>query len=208
MENEAVIFSVLARVARPEILKKYGPKSCIASTRIIIEVLSRYGIGSKPLAVRTVVTRSEDAITLGSIDGTIGKPPEWTGSLGGHLIAAVPDQTLVIDASLDQVPNEQFDIVNLPCPFIAPVTAEFLAGRESAYFLLPGCGIIYEPHLPVPDAVLAAPEWKQRQPRAEVVDRICAHIERMKPISEGKFKRRYREAHEFAEQTKMIAAEL
>jgi len=204
MKNELffpIVIAVLARVGREEILKKFGLRSCIASTRIITEVLARYGVASKPMAVRTIVTRSEDAITLGSVDGTIGKPPEWNGTLAGHLIVVVPTNSLLIDGTLDQVPTEQFDVSNLPCPMIAPVTQDFIAGRETAYFCLQGCGVIYEPHSPIPETVLATPEWNERRPRTEVVDRICSHIDRMKPVAEGKFKRRYPEAHDFCRRT-------
>lgn len=208
METETlfpVVLAVLARVGREEIRKKFPLKSCIASTRIIIDVLGRYGVTAKPMAVRTVATRSEDAIALGSLDGTIGKPPEWDGSLAGHLIAVVPARSLLIDASLDQVPNEQFDVHNLPCPFVAAVSGEFIAGRESAYFFLQGCGVLYEPHV-IPADVLATPEWNERQPRAGVVDKICAHIDRMKPVSANKFRKQYPDAYEFCKTTRGIAS--
>jgi hypothetical protein len=209
MEKESffpVITAALARVGRGEILRRFGPKSCIASTRIVIDVLERYGIASNPMAARTVVTRSDDGVTLGSVDGTIGKPPEWNGTVAGHLIVVLPGHGLLIDASLDQVRNQEFDIDNLPCPFIAPVGAEFIAGGESAYFCLAGCGIIYEPHA-IPDAVLATREWRQRQPRAGVVDKICAHIDRAKPISGNQFRKLYPSAHEFCESTNVGAAD-
>src|SRR5271169_6020058 len=141
MEQEELfplVLAVRARVGRQEIRKRFGLTSCIASTRIIIDVFKRYGIVSKPLAVRTIASYGDYAVALGSADGTSGKPAIWNGGVDGHLVAVIPDKHLLVDGSLDQVNFSQCGIGELPCPFVAHVNDDFMAGTATAYFCV-GC---------------------------------------------------------------------
>jgi hypothetical protein len=164
-------------------------KSCIASTRIVIEILTRYGISSRPLATRTVVGRGNLGLALGSNDAVRGKPPIWAGSQAGHMVAIIPSRNLLIDASLDQANDPVVDIDGLPCPFIAPVSDDFIAGVEAAHFCVHHCGVFYEPHA-IRDAVLQTPEWAWDKVKRRIFCKICAQIDNSTPMTIDEFARR------------------
>jgi hypothetical protein len=156
MEHEALfplVLSVLARSGRQEIRERFGLQSCIVSTRIVIDVLERYGIMGRPFAVRTIASYGDYAVVLGSVDGTPGKPAIWNGGVAGHLVTVIPSKNLLVDVSIDQLDFSRFGIGALPCPFIAHVSDAFIDGIASEYFSVEGCGLVYQPH-GLPAAVL------------------------------------------------------
>lgn len=53
--KELHVVKQLAELGRPEILKKWRPDSCIASTRIALLVLREFGIRARPLPVEVLV---------------------------------------------------------------------------------------------------------------------------------------------------------
>lgn len=54
-EHEIEILRGFAEIARPIIREAYGPNSCIASTRIVIDVLTRFGLEVQPVSVTAQV---------------------------------------------------------------------------------------------------------------------------------------------------------
>jgi hypothetical protein len=49
------VISAFARIARPIILRYFNRRSCIASSRIAVEVFRQFGIESSPISVRFVL---------------------------------------------------------------------------------------------------------------------------------------------------------
>jgi len=199
MEQEALfplVLSVLARSGRQEIRERFGLQSCIVSTRIVIDVLNRYGIMGRPFAVRTIASYGDYAVVLGSVDGTPGKPATWNGGVAGHLVTVVPGKNLLIDASIDQLDFARFGIGALPCPFVAEVSDAFIDGIASAYFSVEGCALVYQPHS-LPPAVVKTREWKSKTPSGSVVARICAEIENARPLTSKEFRSRFPDAYAY-----------
>ena len=111
-------------VIRPTVLEFFSSDSCIATTRITIDVLAYFGIMAKPLAVETLIFNAEamervragvgfdelrrevDALARGEPGGpwTIGLGfAKSAADAGRHMMAWVPPLGLGLDYSLDQV---------------------------------------------------------------------------------------------------------
>lgn len=117
----------ITAVCRTETLRIRDQRSCIASVRILTEVLGYFGHASEPLPCTTLVfnARGHEMANLGV---PVGEWPEEAHSIGavgtgvvrpetngwdGHLIAIVEDQWLV-DPSLDQFSRPERDITTYP----------------------------------------------------------------------------------------------
>ena len=160
MKTVPILEALCAR-ARPIILKYASIDSCIASTRIGMEVLRRLKIQSSPLAVKVVAFNKKGSEFM------LAKHPEWVreqkdGAYGvgighghgkgtgwdGHLVLIVRDGTrYLLDLSIDQASRPQHGIVLTP--FYTPYTGEPLTLE-----IPNGGAIIYETE---PDNK----EWKQ-----------------------------------------------
>ena len=111
-----------------EIRKKYHLASCIGSTRIVIDVLARYGIHAVP---RAVTTRVEKGGAVGSWLGSFYERATrglWKGTCAGHVVAVIPERNLLIDASIDQV-CKRAPSLQPPCPFVAEVGDDFICRK-------------------------------------------------------------------------------
>lgn len=189
-ESASQVLAALAQVCRVEILKDFGRASCIASTRIVIEVLRRYGIHGMPIAVRAHVrdmANTECDVLIGTDCFIPHRRGLWKGTAASHLVAIIPAQRILIDASLDQA--ERYGISNLPCPFIAEVNLDFIAAKKqpgprshvpaSAHFVV-GKGWDYYDltywRCPIPRRVLKTRDWSSEKWRRRAVEAICAHI--------------------------------
>lgn len=145
--------------ARQEVLKHFRIDSCIASTLSVIRVLDHFGYRAEPLAVRTMIFNSRFVNAINA-----GERPEnfkdwkvkwnaWSIGLGvpkqgeacvGHLVAVLPKQRLLVDASLDQANRPNHDII-LPSVFVSKVRREFLnTATEYAVYTVNNCVIRYE----------------------------------------------------------------
>lgn len=110
---------------RARVLEHFSPDSCVATTRITIDVLRYFGIQAKAVAV-TVIALNGDAYELLEAGSTphdiwVASQPwgpqdpggPWTLGLGfagpgeeeaaGHVVAWVPAGEAFLDLSLDQV---------------------------------------------------------------------------------------------------------
>lgn len=130
-------------------LQKYTSDSCIAATRIAIELLGYFGVeacalpvsaavanraGTRLLSGDTDVPECERkdawAVAIGQWPGAQSAPcagrtkPGWPG----HLVAYLPSESLVLDLSLDQASRPEHDINVGPIAF--PVPLEFLSGER------------------------------------------------------------------------------
>lgn len=115
---------------REDVTNIFGPESCVASVRILIDVLDYFDVYAEPLSVRMVATNAEMVqhrkdnfigVDLRKVTKrTIGGP--WSVDLGihtnqqgaGHVVAWLPGQDLMIDPSIDQAERPHKSIVELP----------------------------------------------------------------------------------------------
>lgn len=134
----------LARVAtetRPRILEHFSPDSCIATTRILIDILTYFGIPTQPLPVEVTIfneqartlleTHGLDAVAEAVYAREPGEPGgPWTLGLGitrtptdvGHLVVALPHHGYLLDGSLDQAsrPHKNITLPPLPIRILDP----------------------------------------------------------------------------------------
>lgn len=140
-----LLLEAVAQEARPRILAHFDAASCIATARIIIDVLGYFGIPAVPLPVETIVFNADawhllneggPAMVAAAVQERdteeLGGP--WTVGLGvirdpeaiGHVVVAVPSLNAVVDASIDQASRPHKNIV-LTRPIILHPEAQFLA---------------------------------------------------------------------------------
>lgn len=123
MAPEQVILA-LAKVARPVLLRYFEPRSCIASTRIGIDVLAYFGIKAVPVPLLVAIFNAEAArmvnegMSLSDVAEAMWKISKdqpggpWTIALGaevengdgwaGHLMIGIPQYRTLLDLSIDQ----------------------------------------------------------------------------------------------------------
>ena len=119
------VIDAYVRLARPIMVKAIGRQSCIASTRITIEVMDRFGIPAEPAPCKLIAQC--EALMLAYVSGFNGeekramsrkaksfvtrrvnpRDPGWCG----HVVAVVEGK-LWLDASIDQIhsPELGFEI--------------------------------------------------------------------------------------------------
>ena len=124
--NGNEIIQRFAYVARPVILSYFPSNSCIASTRIAIEVLARFGVEADALAVGMIV--EVKALSLAYVSGfavrhlatilRLDSAP-WDGHLVA--IATVGESRYLVDASFDQVSMPEQGLQIAPFVFVAPL---------------------------------------------------------------------------------------
>jgi len=156
-EKRAVeVVTALVRIARPVLLEQFSRDSCIAATRIGIDVLEYFGVQAIPVPVglmifngeatklisqglptpeirRLMLERSADepggpwSVLVGA---DLNRPQGWAG----HLVIGVPSIRTVADLSLDQAsrPHKQMDLE--PTAYVIPDDAWWL-GNEPRYLM-------------------------------------------------------------------------
>lgn len=144
IDHAGRVMEALLAVAREEILKDFRRDSCIASTRVAVEVLRHFGVRAYPLAVTAMVFNASFAAHLGSdlIPREAAETRRWTeedgswsvgigfgrggpGSWTRHLVAIAEGRWLV-DLSLDHADRPEHGI--MLWPLAHPVTEDFLRG--------------------------------------------------------------------------------
>jgi hypothetical protein len=189
--EHAELLSELCNVARPIILERFRPDSCIVSTRIAIDVLDYFGIKAKALPVKL---GAYNPLAWESVEK--GVEPDWNGGawgvgigtaspiaftrqspsgVDGHLVALVEDTTL-LDLSIDQASRPAKGITL--APYFGAIRPENLAGFEEGeglVFRVDGdCRIVYWRH---PERFhLQAPDWTDRSRRKDLVGRIIRAV--------------------------------
>ena len=178
------IIDKLLDIARPEILKEFSVDSCIISTAIGIEVLSRFGVIAEPLPVRTVVfnkpfadrikrgenpyksdlaewTKQDNSYSLG-IGYGFPQPNKWAG----HLVI-LAEKKYLIDLSIDQANRPQYDI-SLE-PYCMVINHEDLS-KKPIYFETRSCVVGIE--LLSNNGYLASPDWIFATRRSKTIKNI------------------------------------
>ncbi len=121
--SPADIIARYAEVARPVILEFFPPNSCIASTRITIEVLSRFGIKAQPVPVCFVAECRERQLAYVSGIDLKGRAHQiqhaTVDAWRGHLVAVAHRH--LIDASFDQCSMPDHGVPIPPFVFVVPL---------------------------------------------------------------------------------------
>jgi hypothetical protein len=181
------LFGALIGIGRPTILRVARPDSCILSTSIGIDVLTRFGCEAWPLPIKTIVgnqawaeryeaegmpmrpeigqrwfAEGAHSVGIGYSDGNTA------GSWGGHLvIVALPQkdaEPCIIDLSLDQATRPEKDL--LVEPFWGRVEPDFLKGKSVAKTRFPnGCVALMEA-TPDDQSYRQSPNWKDHRVKA------------------------------------------
>lgn len=147
-------------ITRRHIRTRWGARSCVASTRIGIEVWRHYGIPAEPLAV-AVCAFTEDAYAwLDAHPDATGPPPvghgvgvhgtgavtgrPGNGEWDGHLILTHPGW--LIDLSADQLSRPDRGL-HVPGPIVAAIEQplEMVPADTWAEFHPPGARLMYRP---------------------------------------------------------------
>jgi hypothetical protein len=149
----------VAQAARAAVLESFRPDSCIATTRVTIDVLAYFGYTGQPLAVKTAVFNQHawrllhagvpvsewppEAHSIGIGGAGQHRPGRWDG----HLVAVTT--THMIDGSLDQMSRPARGII-LPGPGVFEIPAGRRGASPGTLTFRRGDGtvIMYEP---IPD---------------------------------------------------------
>lgn len=147
-----------ADIARQVMLDRgWRVNTCIAATRVTINVLGAFGIAARPFCTSACVYSPEWvrlrnrlgrepsieeqiaggawSVGLGLPDPPegaeeINAPEEGDTGYNGHLVALVADDALLLDASIDQAARPERGIVIPPEVNFMAATPEFVEGRE------------------------------------------------------------------------------
>jgi hypothetical protein len=191
-------------VAREEILRDFTPDSCIASTKVLIRVLRRYGIEAVPVGVRLVLgnrtftrlVKEEGRIPTmdeAILAGWFTKHGAWSVGVGyrqmvrpdrgltrdgkweGHLVAYLPRHNILIDASACQGNRPEHGIELPGVLILSEVSHGLLKGDAILRGELNGCLIEYRPFQTT--SYRSAPDWTEDRRVKRAVKAICAHID-------------------------------
>ena len=176
----------LVRVARPIILEMFNKDSCIASTRIAIDALRYFGITAVPMSLSTTIYNScaVEAFKQGKAIASIvnfqsalcaNKTSEaWFVMIGtglseqdpnnptwaGHLVAVIPDETVLIDLAIDQAsrPAKNIDLE----PFWLRIPQEdWWKGTDPVveFSDISGSELVLDRRCSDPSGYLTSPNW-------------------------------------------------
>lgn len=188
------ILKVYSQIARPIILEYFRKDSCIASTRITVEVFSRLGFKATPLPCYVQIYNSKFReiferekhwptkeemkkwITEGGWGISIGLGDHKGGGYVGHLVAIVENKYL-IDSSIDQAerPNKE---IFLPTILVKEINRNFRRGKENHTIINDeGTVMVYEPRIKDRKWEVS-PDWTENRRHTPAVIRILAGIQR------------------------------
>jgi hypothetical protein len=130
--TDRVLLQAALDASRAAVLRRYKPESCIATTRVTIEVLRHFGVRAAPWPVNVSVF-TEAAWDLARQGVPIGEWPPGAWSVGIHVDAS-PDRVghlaaiaggYLLDGSIDQAARPEKGIhalrplvARLPDPFV------------------------------------------------------------------------------------------
>jgi hypothetical protein len=191
MKHIQPVLTRYAEIARPLILGNFREDSCIASTRVTVEVLGRLGIKARPLPVRFVTVNEaqfqrmqeigrwptaeeyaqwkEETPEVWSvgIDETPGRRPD---GYPGHLVAIAGPY--LIDASASQFSRPAKGI-HLPDVLVLDHGGELDRGLLR---INPAGGMIFYGTLQNPPEYKSAPDWRERSRTADIIQQIVQEL--------------------------------
>lgn len=186
----AEIIDRFAKTARPIIRQYFRADSCVASTRITIEVLSRFGIKARPFQVSPVAMNRQYAALLKAHGGwpSVEVFEEWKEqdptiwSLGidpvesndkryaGHLVARTG--RYIIDASADQLTRVPRGII-VPGVIVLEHNERFFRGEQNLIKNLELGGVVlYSIPAVENNTYLDAPDWRKTEHIRPVIKEI------------------------------------
>lgn len=185
------IIQSMARIARPKILNEFRADSCIASTAIGIEVLTRLGILAEPLPVRAMVfnkpfvariektgifPQGDEIKTWTDEDGSyslgIGVGTQQPGKWAGHLVVLV-EKAYLVDLSVDQASRPQYGMTFEP--FAIKVENSFFSGTPLV-FGYNDCTFRYDV-IASNLAYQASPDWMFSGRRQNIVESTLSEMD-------------------------------
>lgn len=127
--NPPVVLAAYGRVARHVILRYLERQSCIASTRITVEVMRHFQLAAKALPMRLVVECPKlkyayvSGLTAAQKAHAKKQSVAWStrgGGYDGHVVALVAN-SWIVDASIDQVESAEHGFTVPPSVLLVPV---------------------------------------------------------------------------------------
>lgn len=187
--------AALVATARPHILERFRPNSCIASTRVAIEALARFGVAATAVAAQVEIYNptaralleggiSKEAFRARlaeSVRAAPGPEPPWSIGLGvgeplhgswtGHLVALTDatdaSERVLIDLSLDQASRPLRDI--RLSPIWVPAADEVCAGDARVGGTVAGTLVRYQ-LMPAQEGWDFSPDWCEPARWQDLVD--------------------------------------
>jgi hypothetical protein len=190
------VLSGIQAVTRKEMVSDFVENSCIASTRVVVNVLKHYGYDALPFPCQVYVYNKtfkehlEAGKKLFQGDALIEwckLTGAWSVGIGvydpekhfretGHLVALIPGHNILVDASIDQANRPQHGI-HLPQVLIAgELTDGFKAGVEDLSLTHNDCLLVYHPT--DNDIYKIAPDWLKQGRVNRIVRAVRRQIER------------------------------
>ena len=184
------VIQALLETARPHLREEFERASCIASTRIGIDVLEYFGIKAEPVSLFLIILNDEAMKMLTEEEKTmqdvkeatekrgLGEPGgPWTMGIGadvengdgwaGHLMIGLPEDQVLLDLSIDQASRPHKNLV-LEQPAAFGVTDEKWWRGEERYTVMKGeddegheTMLILDREAPDPDGYRRSRNWRR-----------------------------------------------
>lgn len=182
------LLDAVVRVARPLIREHFNADSCIASTRIGMDVLAHFGVAAVEMPLMAFLFNHE-AIKLfeaGMTSQEIGEHVRgisveqeggaWTLGVGapgaptvsgregwtGHLVATIPDAGVILDLSLDQASRPQKNMLLKPCWFIVEDEAFWVDPKGRTTIINEAGAMMLDRDALGGTTYKASPNWKRK----------------------------------------------
>jgi len=187
--NPDEVIRRLIELGRPIMLQHWAPDSCVAATRVGLDVLTHYGINdahevsvgvlalNAPAAIHMANGEAIDIPKWNPIDGSWAVNCAWlapTNPWKGHLVILRQDK--LIDLSLDQWSRPAYNMVFAAGSFEVPVG--FGPGQAEFHLSLPNGTAIWYKAWPDDQGFQPSPDWNAGpladQIRTEVIAAIDA----------------------------------
>jgi hypothetical protein len=182
------VLAALAVQARPRILQRWREDSCIATTRICLDVCRALDISARPAAVTATAfnaplvrwirehprgtidemrefQRVSDghSVGVGYPEGTNSQGPGWSGHL--VLLAPAKSPKWLLDASIDQASRPQHAMRLTPT--VIDIDREFMSGKVLESYMPDGTMLWHQ--LIDNKQYLQSPDWTDRARRQQIV---------------------------------------
>jgi hypothetical protein len=127
------LLEIYERVARPHLDKIFKPTTCTEQTRVLIEVLARFGVEAQPLGVKLCVTYEAGGFQfLSGLDpeererarttcrGYVERPNSEGNIVHGRHVVAVVERHVLVDSTLHQASAPEYGLTLKPMLIVLP----------------------------------------------------------------------------------------